>query len=243
MLRRFHVPVLTPGDLPLDSVQAHHARDVLRLADGVEVNLFDDAGATARGILLHRDNGAVVVRVAGIDAPLSASRLEWIVAAAVPKGDRADWMVEKLSELGASAFIPLAAERSVVLPEGKGKRERWTRIAVESAKQSRRTGVMRIEPLTPPATVVASAQSGTVEGTSGWFFTTELPGIGVATAIESARDAKSLTLFIGPEGGWTQNELAMFPRSGMLAVRLGENILRIETAAVAAAAVVATMLG
>ena len=61
--RRFHVSNLHPGELPLDPAQAHHARDVLRLDDGAEVDLFDNAGATARGVFLHQGNGAASVRV------------------------------------------------------------------------------------------------------------------------------------------------------------------------------------
>src|SRR5687767_15989799 len=90
------------------------------------------------------------VRVGSVDEA-GPRGLDWTIAAAVPKGDRADWMVEKLSELGVEEFIPLASARSVVLPEGRNKRERWVRIATEAAKQSRRGGVMRVGELTPVA--------------------------------------------------------------------------------------------
>ncbi|HWE03814.1 MAG TPA: RsmE family RNA methyltransferase [Tepidisphaeraceae bacterium] len=241
MPRRFHVPVLRPGELPLDPAQAHHARDVLRLGIGAEVELFDDAGASAAGVISYYGDGAVSVRVSSVDAPVSARGLQWSVAAAVPKGDRADWMVEKLSELGASAFIPVAAARSVVLPEGRGKRERWMRIATESAKQSRRAGVMRIDPLTQLESAIASVAALRDEGARGWVCTTEIPGVSAADAVDSARGSESLTLFIGPEGGWSGDELDAFGAGAILPVRLGENILRIETAAIAAAAIVAAL--
>jgi len=141
--RRIHVPVLAVGETRLDEAQAHHARDVLRLTQGAEVEVFDDEGRAACGTLLIAP-GAVAVRVEHLDEASAGSSVRLTVASAVPKGERADWMVEKLSELGVAAFVPLATARSVVLPEGRNKRQRWARIATEAAKQSRRAGVMQI---------------------------------------------------------------------------------------------------
>ncbi len=229
--------MLRIGDIALDAASAHHARDVLRLANGTGVDLFDDGGATAAGILLHDGAGPVMVRVERIEQSNHGKSLQWTVASAVPKGDRADWMVEKLSELGAAAFIPLATARSVVHPEGKGKRDRWMRIATEAARQSRRVGVMRIEELTPLSAAVQKATEGVA-----WVMATETPGVPIAEVIASARDAATLTVFIGPEGGWTDHEIEIFNNAGVVAVRLGATILRIETAAVAAGAVVSVMI-
>jgi RsmE family RNA methyltransferase len=147
--RRIHTSQVRAGELTVSDREAHHARDVLRLSTGEPVELFDDAGTVARGTIVACDARSVVVRVeevAAEEATPAAIRLT--LAAAVPKGDRADWMIEKLSELGVERFIPLATARSVVLPEGRNKRDRWTRIATEAAKQSQRRGVMRIDELT-----------------------------------------------------------------------------------------------
>jgi 16S rRNA (uracil1498-N3)-methyltransferase len=231
--RRIHVPHLGPGETVLDPVQAHHARDVLRLTDGAEVEVFDDAGRVGRGVLLI-NGSAVAVRVERVDdaAPARQS-VRLTVAAAVPKGERADWMVEKLSELGVAAFIPLAAARSVVLPEGKNKRERWVRIATEAAKQSRRVGVMRIGELSRPGDVLKG------EGPF-WHLSTESEAapVEIAQAIAALGPASSVCAVVGPEGGWTDEELRLFTNAGAQAVRLTETVLRVETAAVAAAAVV-----
>ncbi|MDB5292564.1 MAG: hypothetical protein JWL69_3805 [Phycisphaerales bacterium] len=255
VIRRIHVPVLKPGSNPLDPAQAHHVCDVLRLTDGAGVEAFDDAGATASAVLRLSNGQAVSVWVDHI-SPAPVARLRLTVASAVPKGDRADWMVEKLSELGADAFIPLATARSVVLPEGKNKRDRWLRLATEAAKQSRRPGVMRIEELTPLEVAVAKVAGGRIHGsgfgvlegaiqaarTAGWFFATEVVGIPIAEAIAGSHSLEDLTLFIGPEGGWTIEEIAAFERAGLSAVKLTDTVLRVETAAVAAAAVVASTL-
>jgi 16S rRNA (uracil1498-N3)-methyltransferase len=234
--RRLHVPRLQTGDCPLDARQAHHARDVLRLPDGATVEAFDDDGNVAEGTLRYDGPGGASVRVSSIQASASKHAV-WTIASAVPKGDRADWMIEKLSELGTARFIPLAAARSVVLPEGKNKRERWQRIATESAKQSRRSGVMRIDELMRvPDLLRAFTQTS---GASGWYFSTEAPAQPIQAAMVNL-DARRypLLMLVGPEGGWSAEELAAFGAAQLQAVRLTSTILRIETAAIAAAAIV-----
>jgi 16S rRNA (uracil1498-N3)-methyltransferase len=155
-----------------------------------------------------------------------------IIASAVPKGDRADWMIEKLSELGVSRFIPLATARSVVHPKGAGKLDRWRRIATESAKQSRRAGVLQIEPLTALDRFTESLESPAV------FLSTDPKAPPILSCSSFILHPSSLCLLIGPEGGWTDDEMAAFARRNLTAAKLTETILRVETAAVVAAAIV-----
>lgn len=229
MPRRVHVRQLQTGEVPLTREQSHHLRKVLRLGDGEAVELFDDLGQIAAGILKHVGAAGASVRVELVTAP--GNRVfSLTIAAAVPKGERADWMIEKLSELGVDAFIPLAAARSVVLPEGRNKHERWVRIALESAQQSHRSGTMRIEKLTPINAAIQELAG------SGWVCAMAQ---GRTPIEQAARNLPtSLTLFIGPEGGWTDEEMAAFAGAGIVPVQLTETILRVETAAIAAAAVV-----
>jgi 16S rRNA (uracil1498-N3)-methyltransferase len=236
--RRIHVSKITLGNHPLDETEAHHALNVLRLTDGTVVELFDDHGATAAGVLQFRERGSALVRVEG-EIVKGTGGVRITIASAVPKGDRADWLAEKLSELGVTEWIPLAAERSVVLPEGTGKRDRWVRIATEAAKQSRRAGVMRIGPLTKLPALLASLGSSGVSPGAAWCLSTESSAPAFASSLAAAADpAAPLTLFVGPEGGWSPAEMAAFEAAGVAFVRLGGTVLRIETAAVAAAAVV-----
>ena len=238
MVRRIHTSTLrAAGDLTLSDREAHHARDVLRLGSGDVVELFDDAGATARGTILSSAPAGVVVRV---EAPSTAAAgdvaIRLTVAAAVPKGDRAEWMIEKLSELGAERFIPLATARSVALPEGKNKRERWTRIATEAAKQSRRRGVMRIEELTKLGDALADATGAG----ACWHLSTSAGATPVLDLVGRI-SPRALTAFVGPEGGWTDEELAQFESAGATGVRITPTILRVETAAVAIASIVGSV--
>jgi 16S rRNA (uracil1498-N3)-methyltransferase len=233
VLRRVHTPKLYVGRIELDPAGSRHARDVLRLAVGVEVEAFDDAGGVARGTIASLEP-AVVVQVDSINAWDDPNVTRITVAAAVPKGDRADWMVEKLSELGVARFVPLATARSVVLPEGRNKRDRWIRIATESAKQSRRRGVMQIEELMKLDSAMTQA------ATRSFVLSTDAAAIPI---LEPMRDApRAVTLFIGPEGGWTDEELALLRRHDVVPVKLTDTVLRVETAAIVAAGVVATAL-
>lgn len=238
MLRRVHVPRLNPGELRVDPVQARHVRDVLRLEAGAAVEVFDDAGSIAPGELVF-DGQELRVRVdAETTVAPARAGVEWTIAAAVPKGERADWMVEKLSELGTAEFVPLAAARSVVLPEGRNKRDRWARIATESAKQSRRVGVMRIGELTRVDDAIAVASA---PGRVGWYFSTAAGARPVGDAATALPPAGPITAFIGPEGGWTDEELSRFAAAGFTPVRLTGTILRVETAAIAAAALIGAL--
>ena len=234
--RRLHVSSVRSGEIPLDASQARHARSVLRLTEGAEIEVFDDAGNVACGTLTGAGPHGAAVLVTSIHSAASVAEagFTWTVASAVPKGERADWMVEKLSELGAAAFIPLVTARSVVHPEGRGKRDRWERLATESAKQSRRAGVMRIAELTRLEDAVASA----AKGGAGCFLSIDAD----ASLLDQLSNIPtgSVTLFVGPEGGWTPSEIELLVRSGLTPARLTRTILRVETAAVAAAAVVAT---
>ena len=246
--RRVHCPHVSPGSITLDPRQSHHLRDVLRLAAGEEVELFDDAGNIARGVV--REVGdAVVVDVDQVHPAEAGSAMQLTIAAAVPKGERADWMVEKLSELGVGRFVPIVSERSVVVPQGKNKLQRWQRLATESAKQSRRGGVMRTDDVTPLAKLLAAiasgkdSQSAAADGTGAsqaWYLSPAADATPIHRALAERRGAGELTLLIGPEGGWSEREIESFEQAGLLAVRLTGTILRIETAAIAAAAIIAT---
>jgi 16S rRNA (uracil1498-N3)-methyltransferase len=217
----------------IDASQAHHIRDVLRLTQGTEVEMFDNSGRVGHGVISFLGANGITVDVSDVtDQPSTGLT----IASAVPKGDRADWMIEKLSELGVDRFIPLATERSVVLPAGRNKIERWVRIAVESAKQSRRSGVMKIDELTPLAQAMASVDVGR-------YLSTQSDTVSIYQAIESAKTATSLTMFIGPEGGWSDGEIASFSAAKFHAVGLTRTVLRVETAAIAAAAVMACWHG
>ncbi len=228
MPRRIHVDLVQPGRVVLPAAGAHHARDVLRLAEGAEVEVFDGGGRVGAGRLVEVSAGRVVVEVDVVSERAVAVKLT--IASAVPKGQRADWMVEKLAELGVMRFVPLATARSVVHPEGRGKLDRWRRLATEAARQSG-SRVMQIDELTPLAQAIAQWQA---QGVPGWFCATEVD----AQPLASMARVPAAWCFIGPEGGWTDAEIQQVKAAGLVPVRLTQSVLRIETAAIVAAGLV-----
>ena len=155
-MRRILVSKAVVGRIDLGSAEAHHLRDVLRLGVGAEVEVFDRAGDSGRGRIVSADGRGVTIEVEKIGRAV-AGKCRLTIAAAVPKAARADWMIEKLGELGVDVFIPLMTRRSVVAPKGSAKNERWNRLATESARQSGRAGVMRIERLMELAQLIEQA--------------------------------------------------------------------------------------
>lgn len=228
MSRRFIVEQVSVGRVTLDARQSRHARDVLRLTIGETVEVFDTAGRRAAGRIVSVEP-VVEIEIASVEQATPRAR-EIVIASAVPKGDRADWLVEKLSELNVTTWIPLRTARSVVHPEGTSKFDRWRRIAEESAKQCGRDGVLKIEPLR------AFDQILSVQCYSG--FIRMIASLSVDACRLGVGVGGSAIVLVGPEGGWTDDELAQAREAGWASVTLGSTILRIETAAVVAAAII-----
>ena len=228
MARRLLVQALAVGPVPIPEPQAHHARDVLRLKEGDTVELFSANGQTAEARLIRVNAREVIAAVERIHT--HAVQFNLTLASATPKGNRADWMVEKLAELGVGCWIPLQTDRSIVHPDGISKIQRWERIAAEAAKQCKSPGVMKIGPLTPLKRLLESPP-----GPVG-VLSTQGEGAGL---LDWPRNEGRGVLLIGPEGGWSDSELNQFASLHLTLFTLGATILRIETAAVAAGAVIA----
>ncbi|MDB5327137.1 MAG: Ribosomal small subunit methyltransferase [Phycisphaerales bacterium] len=225
-MRRVHVPEVRLGLITPDAGEGHHLRDVLRVKIGESVEVFDAAGRRAAATIFATDP-VVTLQVESLKEESLAANIT--VASAVPKGDRAEWLVEKLSELGTSRFIPLRTARSVVHPEGKSKTERWQRIAVESAKQCRRPGLLGIDPLTDLKRLLA-----TLNPAAAIYLSTR-PDAEPIQSVLARQPAE--WLLIGPEGDWSPEEEKAFDARGLTAASLGPTILRVETAAMLAAGV------
>lgn len=227
MGRRYCVEQLNIGRVTLDESQSRHLRDVIRARPGDRVELFDGRGNVAQATVVDASRCVEVDVVAIVNAQDSAGRL--IIASAVPKGARADWLIEKLSEFGVSEYWPLRTERSVVHPE-EGKLSRWRRLAIESAKQCGRSELMQINGL------ISLDELPRIRADERWCLATEFRGDSALDAVGTP--GRSLLAIVGPEGGWTSKELTMLKEMGFRFVTLTSTILRIETAAVAIASLV-----
>jgi 16S rRNA (uracil1498-N3)-methyltransferase len=203
---RFFVEKITHPAV-LSAEESRHAVKALRLGPGDRVTVFD-ATESWSGEIESTSGGVKIRLLERLPAP-QIPRV--VVAAAAPKGARLDWMIEKLAELGVAEYIPVKFARSVAEP-GEGKRKRMEKIALAAAKQSG-APVMRISPEMAVGQLPADAWLAAPGGA-------ERPPSGGGCVV------------VGPEGGLTPEEEARFSRR----FSLGPTILRIETAAVVAAA-------
>lgn len=211
----------------LDGEEAWHAHRVRRLAAGERLWLFDGHGTLARGRLRRITERGRLIEVLLEERrhfPPPPTRLH--LACALPKGERANVLLDMATQLGMTAFTPLLCARSVVRP-GPNAAARWRRICLEACKQSRR---LHLPALQAPATPVEVAARAAQEGEAVWIAHPNGARFG---ALDRPR---ALTVLIGPEGGFTDQELSQVTTSGGKLLGLGEAILRIETAAVAALA-------
>ncbi len=224
--RRFHIPNLADGPANLSDDDAKHARKVLRLEVGDDVELFDGLGNVATGRIteMGRDVGIEIVELRAV--PPQRPAID--IAVAFPKGSRADVLAEKASELGADRLIPLLTQRTVVEPRDN-KLHRMERVAVESAKQCGRAWVMQVGENVNFAKLIAAADHDLKLIADTTDAVQLLP-----TAIAAAQ---RILVLIGPEGGWTDAERNTAKQAGFHAWRLSPNVLRVETAAMAALAI------
>lgn len=212
--------------------EAHHLLHVMRARAGSEVTVFDGSGYEYRCIVREAGRREALLEVVARREVHREPPVDLHVAVALPKGERQAWLVEKLSELGAVRLIPIQTAHGVVLP-GPQTVARLRRVAVQSAKQCGRTRLLEIA--TPQPWQVAASS---------------LPAraIGMIAHPTSSQPAAELLaerplpaqayVAVGPEGGWSDRELAMATQFGWHRICLGPRILRVETAAVALAALI-----
>lgn len=226
MADRFYLPDLPrSGSATLTGDEAHHLSRVRRLAAGAPVVLFDGRGQACHAVVTDVAKHAVALEL-GEELAEVAAPVDLTLASAVPKGERFDWLVEKATELGVSRLVPLIAERSVVEPRD-AKLDRLRRSIVEACKQCGRSRLMVLDdpvPLRAFLEIERSARRMIAH-----------PGDG---RLQNGDGAASAALAIGPEGGFTDREVEDALAMGWSAVSLGPTLLRIETAGIAAAAVV-----
>ncbi len=160
------------------------------------------------------------------------------------KFDRMEWALEKATELGVAAVVPVIARRTDkhLAEAAVNRAERWRRIVHEAAQQARRSDVPAIRDPLPLRECIRAASRATRIVLAEQERTTTLRST-VEDAMGAAQnDMPDLEVAIGPEGGWAPDEEALFDANGWRAVSLGPRILRAETAAIAALAVVASLL-
>ena len=245
MRRRFFVEQFDSQSAALRGDAAEHLGRVLRAEPGQLYELSDGHAvwlARIKRVALSkrgesRIDFALVEPVAAREPSVQIDLLLSLV-----KFDRFEWCLEKVTELGAREIIPLAAARTdkALIAAAEKRRSRWEKILAESAQQSRRLRPPSIGVAVPPEKAFAQCAAGTKI-----FLSERREAPSIREVLAPAKRASSCVaaIAIGPEGGWTGEEIAVASAAGFAEVSLGENILRTETAVVAAMAVVSFALG
>ncbi len=259
-LPRFFIEGLHVGRVDLPVSEAEHARRVRRLSVGEPVVLFDGRGGEGSGSIIRSSPAGVEVVVEKL-VRYPRPRPALTLAVALPKGARQDALVSQCTELGAAGLRPISTERSVS-QASEHKLEKWRKATIEAAKQSQQAwlpalaGIEKlpellrnvVSPCPAPPEKSAAVPEGQGEITDVWrepFDRILLAAIAltdqsptstcIVDLLAGLKACRNVLAFIGPEGGWTDEETRWILETGAVPVSLGPNILRIETAAIALA--------
>jgi 16S rRNA (uracil1498-N3)-methyltransferase len=232
--RRFFIDPqsLRGGFAVLPEDEAHHVREVLRLRAGDEIELFDGWGLSYSGKIASLGPEITVGPLKRIE-PAAGSRLSIVLAAALIRPHRFEWILQKGTELGVERFLPLETRCTAVRISGtkvSSRLDRWRRIVREASKQSRRPDIPEVD--APIA--AASLWDSSEHADRCRILLHERASERIdPVAIPSDR----ILLCTGPEGGWDDREVKAAQEAGYKIVNLGSRVLRSETAAIAAVAV------
>jgi 16S rRNA (uracil1498-N3)-methyltransferase len=235
--RRFFVDAVESGRARITGPDAHHLTRVLRVEPGQQFEISDNHSVYLAEVESARKDlvsFSIRNKVASAEPVVRTT-----ILASLIRFERFEWMLEKATELGVARIVPVQTERSEKgLEQAAGKRlARWNRIAREASEQSRRARLPEIDAptgLTGALTAEAACRYVLEEAQAP-------PMLPSLTARREAGD--SVALVVGPEGGWTDREREQFARLGWSPVSLGPEILRAETAAIAALAVINAVWG
>lgn len=231
--RFFYEGSLAADLLLLEGSEAHHLLHVLRMRAGDEVLLFNGTGVEVEGTIEKTGRKDVEIRVTRRLERVEETQIPLVLATAVPKGDRFRWLVEKAAELGVTRLVPLITERSSVDPGGN-RLKKLQQTIVSAAKQS---GQIRLMELAP------------VQQLSDFFNEISQSGAQLLIAdpqgahwsdlnLLSTAPPAGIVILIGPEGGFSPEEVQAAQAAGAQAVKINAGILRIETAALLMAGLV-----
>lgn len=233
MRRRFFVQEVRNGKAQIAGDEARHLTRVLRVEAGQRYEISDNCNVYLAEIETARKESVVFRTLEKLPTSPASARFE--LYAALIKFDRFEWIVEKATELGVTAIVPVEATRSDRgLEKAAAKRvERWRRIALEASQQSRRARLPEIAEPVPLAQAMART------GTYRYVLDENPAALPLLKAVPAVRtEQDTVAILTGPEGGWTEEERASCSAAGWAPVSMGPLILRAETAVIAALAVI-----
>jgi 16S rRNA (uracil1498-N3)-methyltransferase len=243
--RRFYASPedITPSLVSLSTDETHHLVRVIRSKPGDEVFVFDGSGNEYRCSLVGESAGRARLKVIEPMADIVESPLDLTLGQALAKGEKFDFIVQKATELGVRRIIPIATRHADVKIDQDQivpRTDRWKRISLEAVKQCGRRHLVEIS---APIALSTMLESEKPETRSLLLVFSERGGSSIDATLTNLGDASAITLLIGPEGGWSDDELDLVEARGGRAVTLGPRILRTETAALVAITLIQHALG
>ena len=219
-----HISITDPDEI-------HHLKDVLRITAGDPITLFNGEGGEAEGKVLsvHKDRIDITILQCRSAADEKDAR-RILLACAIPKKTKFEWIIEKATELGADEIIPLNTARTefhVTKDRSDRKSSRYKTVCINAAKQCRRPTLPKLHPITSFDSVLDMIDTETMAMIPCLF--------GNRVALKQAladHPAPKILILIGPEGDFTPEEAGRAVNRGAIPVSLGETILKVETAAV-----------
>ena len=230
---RFYCENITEPVCQLDGAEARHIVKVMRAKVGDKLELFDGKGTLAESAVEELAGKKVILKILQItkDPPRNEKRIT--IAASVAKGERFDWLISKCTELGVDKIVPVIFERTVKQPKNEKIVDRWNNLAISAAKQCKRLYL-------PEIIMPIQLKDAIEESTGQILFGSCDKDSQKPDSLELAGDT---VVFIGPEGGMTEVKEELLISSGAKAISICNTILRVETAAVAFAAILAAKRG
>ncbi len=231
---RFFVEFIEGSQVLLTGADAAHMCKSLRMKPGDTVTLCDTRGFDYHCVIQRLSSQEAALTIIDKHRCENEPSVSVILYQGVPKGEKMDWIVQKAVELGVSEIVPVEMERCVSRPDQKSaqkKTARWQKIANEAAKQCGRGILPQVSPLTSFGQALAQAAEA-----QSFLFCYEGGGESVSSLVN--RETKTVSVFIGPEGGFSMAEAEAVQKAGGVPVTLGKRILRTETAPLAALSVV-----
>lgn len=236
-LNRFYCRLIGESVAELSGREARHLADVMRLGKGEHVEVFDGAGTVAQAIVeqIEKDRVLLTVRRRTVHKMRDNGRI--VLAVSVAKGERFDWLISKCTELGVDRIVPVVFERTVKLARGARVVERWNRLAIAAAKQCRRIFLPVID---EPQPVTDAVKTLKADFPRGRFLVGSLAK-DAGSIIDIELHDSDVIAFVGPEGGFTDNEETLLVETECAGVRLTDTVLRVETAGISVAAVLCAL--
>lgn len=222
--------------ITLDSFDSHHLVHVIRLSNGDRIIVFDGFGKEYLCEVIDANPESVKARVLEERLADIEARTRITLVQSIPKSDKMDFVVQKCTELGVVRIVPVISERTIVkltVDKAKSRRERWQRIAGEAAKQSGRSVIPEIGEVIP----FQSAVEGLTQKELALMLWEGEKTRGIGSVLKRT-EAEAVTVFVGPEGGFSPEEVETAMQGGAIPVGLGPRILRTETAGIVALAII-----